>query len=274
MSSLRRPQSLDELRELLVARDLDPELADTARIAAALVEDPAGRSRIGGLPRLAEGVAWPTAIDGPIPHVASIRLEDLPAEVRPAADGELAIFVGADRWWADQHDSNFAVIHTPAAALGEPTPSPVFDVREDLEHQEQRRAAGDDPQPIWREQPLAPRVVVALPWEGGMPSPAIVTEHFDEDDVDGFEELAIELNELDPHGTERGHLVFGAPAERNHDDPGDGPVLIQLSSDLACGQHGDEAWLFGDLDLVALCGDAAAFRAGDFSSLEIDMMRG
>ncbi len=246
----RRPQNLDEMRALMAERGIDSRAADTCREAAALVDDPAGRSRIGGLPRLARGTAWPNGPIGPFSHVASIRLNDLPAGIRPAADGELAIFMGEDEWWPEAEPApNFAVIHTPAASLGEPTAAP----------------AGTE---TWTALPLGVRPVVNLPWDAGMPYGQILDAYFDEDDVDAIEALGQELRAVDPEAPEEGHAVLAAPAGLSDDDP-DRPVLIQLNSAKTFEEHAD-GWCFMDVGVLLLRGEETAFRAGRFDALVPD----
>lgn len=272
MAPERRPQTLAEMADLLDEYGIDPEMIDTCREAAALVDDPNGRSRIGGLPSLPLGAEWPRVEGVALAHVASIRLDDLPPNVRPAADGELSIFIGAQDWWDDAPRPRFAVVHTPAAELGPPTQPPIGEPWITPED-----AAGTDADllPVWVEIPLAARPVVNLDWEAGMPYPGYMHDRFYEDDLDALEALDQDLRRVDPDAPQEGHAVLGAPAASDAFD-GEIPVLIQLNSDKSWSEHGSEAgkageaWIFNDCWVLLVRGDPDAFRAGDFSSLQAD----
>lgn len=252
------------MRALLASRGLDPRLADLCRPAAALIEDPQGRSRIGGLPRLARDVDWPTGVYGHLPHLASIALDDLPEFARPGLDGELAIFLVDGTTYPLEPGLHFAFVHTPANQLGDFTAAPP--VQEESIDPTGNHASFH----LWTEIRLAARPMVAVPWEPGMGVPHWVEEHVTDEEYEGLDQLIDELEQHDPAGGESGHLVFGADSLIREESPEDPPLLIQLDSQRTYWEHGDGAWILGDVWHLAIRGDVDAFRRGDFSGVTLD----
>ena len=95
---------------------LTPELVEPSALAS-------GASRIGGLPDLPAGVAWPEWRDGPLAFIAQLKLEDLagfPACAELPATGQLLFFYEAEQatWGFDPADrGSWQVIYAESANL-------------------------------------------------------------------------------------------------------------------------------------------------------------
>lgn len=88
----RPPRDRAELAALLEAFGLSGALADEAAVGYALVAGGSGRSRLGGVPELPEGIAWPACDGRPLTHLATIDLAEVPGDDRLPSNDLLAFF--------------------------------------------------------------------------------------------------------------------------------------------------------------------------------------
>jgi hypothetical protein len=196
VEQLGLPQ-VQALEKAVVQAGLGPHREALRRVARpcwSLISG-AGRrgSRIGGVPDLARGTAWPTR-DGELFHfIAQINLAELPAlsGAQMPRQGLLSLFTGM---LEPANDVEHLVLYTPEASDAAPTRAPRGNYRDKDLH-------------IEGSLSLIAKATVALPGYSGEPFRYLVNNMLDPGDVDRYFTIEAQLSG-DAKETPSGMLGF------------------------------------------------------------------
>jgi uncharacterized protein YwqG len=233
------PTSYEQLRGVLLAHGLSPQLTEHAAWGIAVLPGGSGRSKLGGLPEIAG--SWPLNDGRALTHLASIVLEelpDVPVRSQLPSTGTLVFFADfstENEGWgrSDGAEAAIAVMHVPAG--GEMPPAVAPD------------EAGEEYNVpvVLNERRVRFEPVLTMP---------VLDEIFDQLDNDGdptaLDAFAVELDAPE-------HLLLGEPTYIQEDprEPGD-LSLLQLNWDEALG------FTYGDGGQISFYGRPEDLRAG------------
>ncbi len=233
------PTSHDQLRDVLLAHGLRPELAEHAAWGIALLPGGSGRSKLGGLPEIAG--SWPLNHGRALTHLASIVLEELPdAPVRwqLPRTGTLVFFAdfsteneGWGRW--STTEAAIAIVQVPTGRELPPAAAPNAP-REEY-----------NVPIVLNERRVRLEPVLTMP---------VLDEIFDQLETNPEDSSAVDAFCVDLDAPE--HLLLGEPVYIQEDPREPGELsLLQLNWDVELG------FTYGDGGQISFYGRPEDLRA-------------